>query len=149
VQRAQAWREGEHLNLFFFLPFFFKNVDFIALGQPKPSNPSPVLAEPVARQLAEKYKTPVGTVSWIGHLSHMTDSSLTLDDFCMTFFQILLSWLIQRGWTTVPKSANPERLKQNMDVRTCPPWLGPGTNCELFLTFFIVVPTCARAARGF
>lgn len=60
------------------------------LGQPKPSNPSPVLAEPVAKQLAEKYKTPVGT--------------------------ILLSWLIQRGWTTVPKSANPERLKQNMDL---------------------------------
>jgi hypothetical protein len=118
----------------FFLSFFF-NVDFIALGQPKPSNPSPVLAEPVAQQLAEKYKTPVGTVSWIGHLSHMTDSSLTLDDFVMTF-QILLSWLIQRGWTTVPKSANLERLKQNMDVRTCLPWLCPGTNCELFLIFY-------------
>lgn len=61
------------------------------LGQPKPGQKSPVLAEPLVKKLAEKYQRPEGT--------------------------ILLSWIAQRpGWNVVPKSANPERMKANLDV---------------------------------
>lgn len=30
--------------------------------------------------------------------------------------QILLRWLIQRGLSAVPKSTNPQRLRENLDV---------------------------------
>ena len=34
-----------------------------------------------------------------------------------TLGQIVLSWLVQRGDAVVAKSANPERMKQNLQVR--------------------------------
>lgn len=33
-----------------------------------------------------------------------------------TAAQILLRWILQRGIATIPKSTNPQRLKQNIDV---------------------------------
>lgn len=30
--------------------------------------------------------------------------------------QILLRWIIERGVATIPKSTNPERLKQNLNI---------------------------------
>ena len=30
--------------------------------------------------------------------------------------QVLLRWNIQDGWSTIPKSTNPERLKENLQV---------------------------------
>lgn len=55
-----------------------------ALGQGN----SPILREELILSLAEKYKKPVGAV--------------------------LLSWNVQRGVSVVPKSSNPERMKQNL-----------------------------------
>lgn len=35
--------------------------------------------------------------------------------------QVALSWLVQRGnWSVVPKSANPERMAQNLEVSPPP-----------------------------
>uniref|UniRef100_T1GQ73 NADP-dependent oxidoreductase domain-containing protein n=1 Tax=Megaselia scalaris TaxID=36166 RepID=T1GQ73_MEGSC len=33
-----------------------------------------------------------------------------------TSAQVLLRWIIQRGISTIPKSTNPERLKQNLNI---------------------------------
>lgn len=30
--------------------------------------------------------------------------------------QIMLKWILQRGIVTIPKSTNPERLRQNLDL---------------------------------
>jgi hypothetical protein len=36
--------------------------------------------------------------------------------------QVALSWLVQRGnWSAVPKSANPTRMAQNLEVRIASP----------------------------
>ncbi|BGP45717.1 hypothetical protein JCM10450v2_001547 [Rhodotorula kratochvilovae] len=51
---------------------------------------SPILKEPLVQQLAEKYTKPAGT--------------------------ILLSWGVQRGYSVVPKSSNPGRLRANRDL---------------------------------
>ncbi|KAF7977573.1 hypothetical protein HWV62_3152 [Athelia sp. TMB] len=51
---------------------------------------SPILAEKVVTDLAEKYNKTAG--------------------------QVLLSWAVQRGISVVPKSANPTRQAQNLDV---------------------------------
>ena len=61
-----------------------------ALGQPQGPNLSPVLTDPVTKRLAQKYGKPEGTV--------------------------LLSWAVQRGWTAVPKTVNPQRMRDNFDV---------------------------------
>jgi len=62
------------------------------LGQPAPGQPtSVILEEPLVKELAEKYNTKPGT--------------------------ILLSWIVNKpGWSAVPKSANPERLKANLQI---------------------------------
>ena len=31
-------------------------------------------------------------------------------------FQVILRWLLQRGLTAVPKSCNPARIKENIEV---------------------------------
>ncbi|KAM0750837.1 aldo/keto reductase [Meredithblackwellia eburnea MCA 4105] len=54
---------------------------------------SPILKEPSVLKIAEKYKKSAG--------------------------QVLLSWSIQRGnWSVVPKSSNPTRMAQNLDIFT-------------------------------
>jgi len=45
-------------------------------------------------------------------------------DPAATEAQVLLSWAVQRGTAVVPKSADPERLRQNVSVsRKFYPWL--------------------------
>ena len=40
----------------------------------------------------------------------------------LTCVQVALSWLVQRGnWSAVPKSANPTRMAQNLEVRNASP----------------------------
>ncbi|GJN88260.1 hypothetical protein Rhopal_001225-T1 [Rhodotorula paludigena] len=51
---------------------------------------SPILKEPLVQQLADKYGKQPGS--------------------------ILLSWGVQRGFSVVPKSSNPDRLRQNRDL---------------------------------
>ncbi|KPV77159.1 uncharacterized protein RHOBADRAFT_66146 [Rhodotorula graminis WP1] len=51
---------------------------------------SPILREPLIKDLAAKYGKPGGT--------------------------ILLSWGVQRGFSVVPKSSNPQRLRANRDL---------------------------------
>ncbi|GAA5872459.1 hypothetical protein JCM1840_006068 [Sporobolomyces johnsonii] len=51
---------------------------------------SPILLEPLLATLSDKYAKPAGS--------------------------ILLSWGVQRGWSVVPKSSNPERMAQNLDI---------------------------------
>lgn len=48
---------------------------------------SPILKEPLVQRLADKYGKQPGS--------------------------ILLSWGVQRGFSVVPKSSNPDRLRQN------------------------------------
>jgi len=47
------------------------------LGQPRPKHPSPVLMEPVALKLAEKYNKPVGTVGLVAALISRSQPWLT------------------------------------------------------------------------
>ena len=52
----------------------------------------------------------------------MTDALVTKlsEKYDKTPGAVLLSWLVQRGnWSVVPKSANPERMKANLDVSPC------------------------------
>ena len=65
-----------------------------ALGRPSADKPSPLLIDELVVKLSEKYnKTPAA---------------------------VLLSWIAQRGnWSVVPKSANPERMKANLEVSFC------------------------------
>ncbi|ORX35164.1 Aldo/keto reductase [Kockovaella imperatae] len=61
------------------------------LGQPASGKSSPILDEPLVKELAKKYDTQPGT--------------------------ILISWVAQRpNWNTVPKSSNPARLKANFEI---------------------------------
>ncbi|KAJ9098853.1 hypothetical protein QFC20_005860 [Naganishia adeliensis] len=64
---------------------------YCPLGQPRGPDLSPVLTDPVTKRLAKKYGKPEGSV--------------------------LISWCIQRGnWSTVPKTVNPKRMKDNLEV---------------------------------
>jgi len=61
------------------------------LGQPPAGQTTPVLQEPLVKELAKKYNTEPGT--------------------------ILISWVAQRpGWNVIPKSSNPTRLKANFEI---------------------------------
>ncbi|KAG7529027.1 hypothetical protein FFLO_05820 [Filobasidium floriforme] len=61
------------------------------LGRPTADKPSPLMTDALVTKLSEKYNKTPGAV--------------------------LLSWLVQRGnWSVVPKSANPERMKANLDI---------------------------------
>ncbi|GAA6054895.1 hypothetical protein JCM3770_004272 [Rhodotorula araucariae] len=66
-----------------------KNIHLTAYS-PVGQYDSPILKEPLVVKLAEKYRTPPGT--------------------------ILLSWGVQRGFSVVPKSSNPARLRANRDL---------------------------------
>ncbi|CEQ43007.1 SPOSA6832_04876 [Sporobolomyces salmonicolor] len=59
---------------------------YCPLGQGR----SPILLEPLLAALSRKYAKPAGS--------------------------ILLSWGVQRGWSVVPKSSNPGRMAQNLDI---------------------------------
>ncbi|KAG7532003.1 hypothetical protein FFLO_03942 [Filobasidium floriforme] len=71
-----------------------KNIHLTAycpIGQPKPEVGSKVLKDEVLIGLGEKYGKPAAAVA--------------------------LSWLVQRGnWSAVPKSANPTRMAQNLEI---------------------------------
>jgi hypothetical protein len=106
-----------------------KNIHLTAycpIGQPKPEVGSKVLKDEVLIGLGEKYGKPAAAVSTIepdnlesSAMSRNEATVLTriiLDLFCV---QVALSWLVQRGnWSAVPKSANPTRMAQNLEV--CP-----------------------------
>lgn len=60
-------------------------------GQPTAALPSPLLSDASIAQIAKKHGVTVG--------------------------QVLISWLVQRGISAVPKSENEQRIKQNITVR--------------------------------
>ncbi len=60
-------------------------------GQPTEGQPTPLFSDDALAQIAKKHGVTVG--------------------------QVLISWCVQRGISTVPKSEKEERIKQNITVR--------------------------------
>ncbi len=60
-------------------------------GQPTEGQPTPLFSDDALAQIAKKHGVTVG--------------------------QVLISWCVQRGISTVPKSEKEERIKQNIIVR--------------------------------
>lgn len=65
-----------------------------------------VLGHPLVLELSQKYtKTP-------GQVKHCWEHT----NYLFVFFQILLRHLVQLEISTIPKSSNPQRIRENIDI---------------------------------
>lgn len=81
---------------------------------------SPIGIKETQVQYAQKNNILLMTYSPLMDLTHNRFDSSVLDEICRKYnkskAQLILRWNIQRGSIPLPKSSNPKRLKENIDV---------------------------------
>lgn len=80
----------------------------------------PYFQEHELRKLLDKYKITVESFYPVGHgdKNLLSESVFTKlgNKYGKSTVQIILKWHLQEGFVTIPKSTNPEHIRQNMDI---------------------------------
>ena len=71
-----------------------------------------VLKEPALEELAQKHGKGVAQIIFRQKAHQFPNKTKNV----LKLFKLLYRWMFQRGIITVPKSSNPKRLAQNIDI---------------------------------